>query len=71
MYTDHNAALAVQAAYPQTRLWASQRILPDDTWVLLPEMGNGRRLAFAPQGEQVVAKLAEDERGGDLKLSST
>lgn len=54
IYHDYNAALAVQAAFPQTRLWASQRILPDDMWVLLPEGGDGRRLAFAPKGERVV-----------------
>jgi hypothetical protein len=54
LYADENAALAVQADYPQTQLWASQRVLPDNTWVLLPLTANGRRLAFAPHGQRVV-----------------
>ena len=55
IYTDPNAALAVQADFPQTTLWTSQRVLPEETWVLLAGVGeNGRRLAFAPQGERVV-----------------
>jgi hypothetical protein len=55
LYNDHHAALAVQANFPQTTMWPSQRILPEGTWVLLAGVGeNGRRLAFAPQGERVV-----------------
>lgn len=54
LYKTEAAALAVQAEYPQTQLWASQRVLPDGTWVLLPVTERGRRLAFAPQGQRVV-----------------
>lgn len=54
LYQTEAAALAVQAEYPQTQLWASQRVLPDDTWALLPLTEGGRRLAFAPQGQRVV-----------------
>jgi hypothetical protein len=55
LYTDHHAALAAQVNFPQTTLWASQRILPEGVWALLAGVGaDGRRLAFASQGEQVV-----------------
>ena len=54
LYDDLNSALAVQADFPQTLLWASQRLLPADSWVLLPLTEKGRRLAFAPQGQRVV-----------------
>lgn len=55
LYHDQHAALTAQANFPQTTLWLSQRILPEGTWALLAGVGeNGRRLAFAPQGERVV-----------------
>jgi hypothetical protein len=54
LYDSQNAALAIQADYPQTVLWQTPGILPDESWVLLPKDGNGRRLAFAPVGETVV-----------------
>ncbi len=54
LYHNQQAALAVQANYPRTQLWDSQRVLPDDTWVLLPLTENDRRLAFAPPGQRVV-----------------
>ncbi len=60
IYTDYHAALTVQSSFPQTRLWDSERVLPDNTWVLLAgdgvqrSAGNGRRLAFTTEGERVV-----------------
>jgi hypothetical protein len=54
IYRNYNAARAVQTAYPQTVLWQDQGLLPPDTWILMPQDENGRRLAFAPEGERVV-----------------
>jgi hypothetical protein len=81
LYSSENAARAVQAGYPQTVLWQTPGILPDDSWVLLPDDGNGRRLAFAPVDEQVVTHggLSIDEMivpfvqfvGQTVSLSST
>jgi hypothetical protein len=55
IYSDNNAALVVHQDFPQTMLWQSQHMLPDNTWVLLAGAAeNGRRLAFAPQDTRVV-----------------
>jgi len=54
LYTNYDAAKAVQDAYPQTILWESQQLLPADNWVLMPETVNDRRLAFATESKQVV-----------------
>jgi hypothetical protein len=54
IYSDPNAALAVQSAFPRTILWRNQGLLPYNITVLLPDDQNGRRLAFAPEGECVV-----------------
>lgn len=55
LYGDYHAAAAVQADLPQTTLWSSQQLLPEAVWALLAGADqDGRRLAFAPQGERVV-----------------
>ena len=54
LYQTEQAAVAVQDQYPQTTLWGSQGVLPSDRWVLLPDVVDGRRTAFAPSEQRVV-----------------
>src|SRR5690606_28644114 len=50
VYRDRALAEEVRAAYPDTILWQSHGLLPDDAYVLMP---HGRK-AFTQEGEAVV-----------------
>ena len=54
VYASLNAALAVQEKFPQTVLWESKQLLPNDVWILLTSPQNGRRTAFTTADERVV-----------------
>ena len=53
IYRNRSAAITVQTSYPNSILWEDS-LLPPETWVLVPMTKDGRRLAFAPEGEIVV-----------------